>query len=358
MILGLFLAIGESLKDLESKGQLKRLLDYNIRYYSKNFEKVFIFTYGKETYKLPKNCYLITNKKRLHRYLYSILLSFIQSKEIRQCNVLRGLQITGGIPAFISKLVWGKNYVINYGYNYPKFAMIEGKIAQALLFPVISLPIMFFARKVIITSEFLEKYVIKSKAVLIPNGVDIKKFKPKLKKRNKLIFVGRIVPQKNLTMLFRAISTPQLKNLTVSIIGEGPQMSLLKKITNEQSLNVKFYGIVDYTKLPAFYSNASIFVLPSLLEGNPKSLLEAMACGCIPIGTNVKGINDVIKNGQNGILVDLNQESLKNAIGKIIKNKRLSEKLSKNSRSYIVRHHDINKLLQKEIKLLKQIAQS
>ena len=69
MNLGVFLAIGESLSDLKSKGQLKRLLDYNIKEYSQNFDKVYIFSYENEkNFKLPKNCTLIANT------LYPILI--------------------------------------------------------------------------------------------------------------------------------------------------------------------------------------------------------------------------------------------------------------------------------------------
>ena len=54
MILGVFLAIGESFKDFRAKGQLKRLLNYNIKEYSRHFDKVYIFSYSNEREKLPE----------------------------------------------------------------------------------------------------------------------------------------------------------------------------------------------------------------------------------------------------------------------------------------------------------------
>src|SRR3989344_3942762 len=108
MILGVFLAIGESLGDLKSKGQLKRLLDYNIKAYCQNFEKVYIFSYANEKEKLPKNCRLITNEKNINRYIYSLILPFLKKKYIDDCDIIRGLQLSGGIPASVCKIFFGK----------------------------------------------------------------------------------------------------------------------------------------------------------------------------------------------------------------------------------------------------------
>ena len=108
MTLGLVLAIGESLKDFKSKGQDRLLVEQNIRAYSQNFEKVFVFSYENEKYPLYKNCQLITNRAGIYRYLYSLAMPLIHSKEFRQCDVLRGLQITGGIPSVVAKILYKK----------------------------------------------------------------------------------------------------------------------------------------------------------------------------------------------------------------------------------------------------------
>ena len=182
MTLGVILAIGESLSDLKSKGQLKRLIDYNIQKYSHAFNQVFIFSYEAEkNFNLPKNCQLIANTSRLHRYPYSILMPIIKRKEITRCDVLRGLQLSGGIPAVIAKIIYGKRFIINYGYDYSKFAKIEDKNFQSFLYKLIQKLILVLADKVIVTSteikERLEKIIDKSKIIYIPNGVDLNLFR-------------------------------------------------------------------------------------------------------------------------------------------------------------------------------------
>ena len=55
--------------------------------------------------------------------------------------------------------------------------------------------------------------------------------------------------------------------------------------------------------MPQYYNRCKVYVLCSLYEGNPKTLLEAMACGCAVVGTNVLGIQEIIRHQENGLLV-------------------------------------------------------
>ena len=77
---------------------------------------------------------------------------------------------------------------------------------------------------------------------------------------------------------------------------------------------------------PIIIEQVKLSVLCSKIEGNPKSLLEAMACKCPVIGTNVDGINDIIIDGKNGILSTLDAKNLKQSVLKILKNDKLKIK--------------------------------
>ena len=79
MNVGIILSVGDGFKNQQKSGQLSRFVDYYLSRYSKNFDKVFVFEYEKEktkteidSYNLPLNCYLISNKYSLHRYLYTL----------------------------------------------------------------------------------------------------------------------------------------------------------------------------------------------------------------------------------------------------------------------------------------------
>lgn len=361
MNIGIFLAIGESFGDLAQKGQLKRLTNYNIRTYSKVFDNVYIFSYANEKkFPLPKNCYLLPNTSGLHRYLYAIMLPIIWRGKIAKCDILRGLQLSGGIPAAIAKVIYGKKFVINYGYDYSKFAKIEKKPFQSFLYKIIEEPVLKLATSVIVTSRHIKRdlaRVIKAEKIYyIPNGVDTRLFrKINYKKNPKLtiLFIGRFEKQKNLENLIQALSG--IKNSRALFFGRGLLKNNLKSLARKFKVDLTINKPVDYKNVPKILSSADIFVLPSLEEGNPKILLEAMATQKCVVGTNVKGISEIIEDNVNGILTEPESPSIAKALMKL-KDKNLREKLGKNARDFIIKNYEISALLNKEVNLMKKIA--
>ena len=361
MTLGLVLAIGESLKDFKEKGQDRLLVEQNLKAYSQNFEKVFVFSYENEKYPLYKNCQLITNRAGIYRYLYSLAMPLIHSKEFRQCDVLRGLQITGGIPSVVAKILYKKPFVINYGYDYEEISKIEKKYVQAFFYKLLTPIILSFANVVIVTTAALEKKIInfKNKDVyVIPNGVDTRKFSPTRKKLKdsvkKILFVGRLEPQKNLLSLIEAISKLKVKNELI-FIGKGSQKKELLKLANKLKVNLKIIDKVSHNQLPKIYRQADIFVLPSFIEGHPKVLLEAMSTELTCIGTDTDGIRAVISDKETGLLTGTGPEQIREAIEYLINNPKNALQLGKRARKYVIDNYDFANLMKKENKLLKSL---
>lgn len=361
MNLGLFLSTGESFKDLEDKGQLKRLVNYNIKKYSQAFDKVYIFSYlNEKEYSLPKNCILVPNKKNLNRFLYSIILPFLNVKQISNCNVLRGMQITGAIPAAIAKIFFKKNYIFNYGYDYAKVAKIEKKNIQSLLYRLLEFPIITLASQVIVTSKEVKNHLSKKydpkKLAMIPNGVDTNLFRKLQKPNNQkltVLFVGRLEAQKNLSNLIYALK--DLTSYRVILVGDGSQKIKLLKLAKKQKIELEVKNAIDYEKLPKEFAKADIFVLPSLIEGNPKILLEAMSCQMAVLGSNVEGIREIISDEKNGLLCATNTKSIEKELKKL-QNAHLRKELGANARKFILQNYEINKLLAKEISLFQKFA--
>lgn len=359
MILSVFLAIGETWEDFRSKGQDRLLINNNFKYYSSNFEKVYIFSYGWRSGKLLSNVYLVGNRYRLHRFFYAFLMPFLNMKKIMESNVLRGMQLTGGLPGIISKFFFHKKLVINYGYDYRKMAIIEGKIFQAYLYNVLKKAIMPFADAIIVTTKLLKKEInfYKKNIVYIPNSIDIQVFKPeKIRKTVDILFVGRLEKQKNLQLLMNAVALLNNQKISVLFVGNGSEKENILRFIKHHCVNLKILSSLPNNELPKYYNQAKIFILPSAIEGHPKALLEAMSCGMTVIGSKVSGIQGIIKNHSNGMLTTDNPHDLAGLIKSLLANPKLRQKLGNRARQSIKTHFNSRIIWQKEIDLLKKLS--
>jgi len=114
-------------------------------------------------------------------------------------------------------------------------------------------------------------------------------------------------------------------------------------------------GIIPNEKLPEIINQNQIYILPSFYEGNPKTLLESMSCGMACIGTNVKGINNIIKHGENGYLCNTDAESIKNAILTVYKDTKLRDRIGKAAREYIINNCSLEIIVEKEHAIYKSL---
>ncbi len=163
---------------------------------------------------------------------------------------------------------------------------------------------------------------------LIPNGVS-SIFRPMDKEevRRRLgipldakvvLSVGSLIEVKGHTYLVKAMKKVREKENTICyIVGEGHLKESLRREIEELGLGgiVELIGPRPHSEIPLWMNAADIFVLPSLREGTPTVMLEALACGLPFIGTRVGGIPDVITSNEYGILVEpADERSLAEAI--------------------------------------------
>ena len=170
-------------------------------------------------------------------------------------------------------------------------------------------------------AEVLAKLGVKENRLdVIPNGIDIKKWKPlnpsaslnkiQLEIRKKLgserifIYMGRIASEKNVEALLRAWKFIQPKGCRLVIVGDGPLRPTLENnsIFNKEE-NVIWWGYeADENKRIALLQIAEVFLLPSLVEGLSIALLEAMATGTACVATDAGADGEVLENGAGIIL--------------------------------------------------------
>lgn len=147
---------------------------------------------------------------------------------------------------------------------------------------------------------------LRDRIIVIPSGVA---FVPQdagpSASTHDLIFVGRLEPVKGLDILLSALA--QLRSQghcpSLLIVGGGRQGGFLKRLAHRLSVSSQVTFLGYRPDVSRFLRSASIFVLPSRTEGLPISLLEAMAMGKAIVAAAVGGVNDVLENGKDALLV-------------------------------------------------------
>lgn len=182
------------------------------------------------------------------------------------------------------------------------------------------------------------------KIVILPNVIRMEKYDDHDRERNyDIISISRFDKNKNISLLLKAIAKLS-KSLTMNAIiaGDGPEFN---NLVNEAKIlgiekNIQFPGWIDEQGKNDIYNSAQIFVLCSKGEGFPLSLLEAMACGCVPVVTDVGDISDAVSNDLNGYVIkDYNDENeLASILEFLINNPEKIKKLSTKAKEVKTRY--------------------
>ena len=148
---------------------------------------------------------------------------------------------------------------------------------------------------------------------VLPNGVDTEVFKPGSGGGKngtvQLLFVGRISVVKGLDYLLKALRLLEKEHNTynwrLDIIGDGPAKGALSGLAQSLGMadKVRFQGWMPREEIARAYPRADLFILPSLDEGMPNALLEAMASGLASVVTRVPGSSELVDDGEEGVVV-------------------------------------------------------
>lgn len=171
----------------------------------------------------------------------------------------------------------------------------------------------------------------KREIVVIPNGIDIETILEELPSKNlsDVIFAGRLLQNKNVDVLLKAVAILKIQNpyIRLCIIGDGPEKIKLESLADKLEIrnNVSFLGFFeDNNKVYSIMKASKVFVLPSTREGFGIVALEANACGLpvITIDHEHNATKELIIDGENGVLTSLDDKQIANAIEKLLKNRR------------------------------------
>lgn len=180
------------------------------------------------------------------------------------------------------------------------------------------------------SAEWLNTFHIQASGV-INNAIDASEYRSLASKRDfrkecniptsHLIasFTGRLIPEKGIVSLVDAFSKFEDQPIHLLIAGDGPLLSYVKQHSTK---NVSVLGPLQREDVAALMSQSDVFCLPTRSEGFSTSLLEACACGAVPIITNVGGVDELlVDEGLGYILEDNSPRSISSALKKVIEDR-------------------------------------
>jgi glycosyltransferase involved in cell wall biosynthesis len=215
---------------------------------------------------------------------------------------------------------------------------------------IISKQILKNADGVIVLTEDMKREIQKicnREVFVIPNGIDLEKFENLSKEdlRSKLeitngkiiVFVGGLRPVKGVGYLIEAMKTiiDKNKNTRLFIVGDGVERQDLENLVKKLDLQkcVNFIGKVSNEEVPEYIVASDVFVLPSLSEGFPVTVVEAMASELPIVATNIRGLREIIKDGENGFLVEpKNPEQIAEKVLLLLEDDELRARISRNNK--------------------------
>ena len=153
--------------------------------------------------------------------------------------------------------------------------------------------------------SFIEKGLPEAKLRKVPYGVDLCTFRPTPKKDRifRIIYVGALSLRKGVLYLLQAMQGLRLPQFEVWLIGAA--LREVRPLLAKYDGLFRYFGPLPRTELYRYYSQASVFVLPSIEEGLALVQAQAMACGLPVIATTNTGVEDLFNDGVEGFIVPI-----------------------------------------------------
>ncbi len=279
--------------------------------------------------------------------IYALLMGVLRYRPGRRQDVLITNQASRGWPGLLLKRIWGVRLVARGGF-------VFGEQAQNLrLRGVKARWRRFWERRVyraadgcIVTTAELASWVSdrygvdRARIQVIPNYVDTAVFRPTDDSGEGIdvLAVGRLQPVKRPELMVEAAA---LARAGLTLVGSGRLQGELECLALNRRVPLQTMSRVPHAELPRLFARAKVYLIASRCEGHPKSLLEAMSCGCACIGTRSPGIRNQIRDGDTGLLVDDAPEAIAEAIRHLLDRPEERRRLGRNARAHAVREWDI-----------------
>jgi glycogen synthase len=317
---------------------------YELQEQFKQFKDLELLIFSPCKNNLSNHRPLCTISKKIGKnVLFSLYLNiFIRCLICKYDLDIVHLQSGSGGIFFLRKLktkVIVTTHTNNYLFQYRRF----GKISKRFLAPLEKYTYQI-ADRILSVSSYVKKNLISdyhippSKIRVVPNGVNFDTFYPISQHshdKKTILYVGRLYKGKGIEFLINAVEllVPDHPSVRLWVAGQGVFFKEIKAFIQGRTIrnHIIFLGWKDSKTLNQLYNEATVYVMPSIVEGFGMTLLEAMACGCPVIATDSGGAIDIICHNQNGLLIPYgNAKQLAASISRIMTDQEKREMLVKN----------------------------
>ena len=294
-------------------------------------------------------------------YEFKFLVNFILELKKYNPNMVHGISLKGVLYSCIYSRIFKVEklicFITGLGYFFTNKLKIYELFLRYLILFIIKFSLKSNNSILILENQtdkkfFIKQVKIKKSKIIVFNGagVDLKKFNPDKIKKKIVLFPARVLIEKGINEFLDSarVLSKKYSDWQFYIAGTlnyKKKQSLFIKKDNQK--NIKFLGFKK--KIYKLFNQSSIVCLPSYREGFPKSLIEGSASGCAIVTTDVVGCRDAIIDNYNGFLCKpKNVKSLVMKLDILIKNKKIREKFSKNSRKLALSKYDIKIFVKKK----------
>ena len=211
----------------------------------------------------------------------------------------------------------------------------------------------------------LEKLGINGKKIrVIHNGVDADLFSPHKKvignkPRQQLLWCGRFVPGKGVSVLIDAYYKiiKEFPDTRLVLVGEGPLRKSINSQIEKLGLvnNVVIFEYRDNSEMSELYNESDIFILPSLMEGVPRTILEAMACGIPVIVSDLPHLRSVVQSAGHCVPAG-DSERLSEEISQLLSDREMASHLGKKGRQKILENFLWRDTVEKTLNVYKEFV--
>jgi glycosyltransferase involved in cell wall biosynthesis len=216
-----------------------------------------------------------------------------------------------------------------------------------------------------VREQLIASGIGESRIKLIANGVDVRAFERPAARLGAGAEEGRVVGmvarldlQKGFEYLLTAARElcREFNDLKIVVSGEGPDRGAIEKMIAEFGLQHNVVLAGQESDMPAVYAAMDIFVLPSLSEGLPMTVLEAMAASRPVVATRVGAIPSVVRDGESGLLVAPGDAAgLKDALARLLSDRELCSRLGVNAHDWVSRNYTSDTMASRYISMYEEV---